>query len=531
MRRPLFRHRYTAEERHRIVGTLFPSREEGWRFRFGFMLALSVVIAVMGISADSPAVVIGAMLIAPLMTPVMAFAAAAAMAWPRKMVSSAAVVVVASAGSALLAWVVATPLRDSSLTSEALLRTSPDFRDLALALAAGAAGAYATVDERVSTALPGVAVAVALVPPLATVGVELEAGHADLLTGALLLYVANLVAIVLAGIVVFLATGFVPLPRLARATPRVLAGVAAAVLATIAVAIPLGVRSIHAVERARTAEQVTTRVQDWLGTATDLELLAVGLDGARVTVEVAGSAEPPSVGPLVEALSADLGEEAVVEVHWTQRSRIDVEEPSADGAPGPTGAAQDVDEELRPLVRQWLDSTPEGTALEIEGIEQRDTAAGPELVVDVSGPSAPPPPEALADALADRLGRPTRVTVRWTERRDFATSPGHEQPDLTLEARVRSAAERWAAPFADLEVTGARVTDDAVTVDLAGPAAPDTVEGLVVAVQESLGSPFPVRVRFTERRVLTTTSTTSTTTTTAAATATSATAGATGAGP
>jgi uncharacterized membrane protein len=76
-----------------------------------------------------------------------------------------------------------------------------------VALAAGAAGAYATVREEVSAALPGVAVAVALVPPLATAGLVLEAGQVELAKGALLLYLANLVAIMSSGIAVFLATG------------------------------------------------------------------------------------------------------------------------------------------------------------------------------------------------------------------------------------------------------------------------------------------------------------------------------------
>ena len=190
---------------------------DGWIAQFSVMLGLSVLVAVMGLSADSAAVVIGAMLLAPLMVPVMAIAAAISMALPRHLLRAAAIVAVASLASVLLAFLVAMILPDGQLPGEVLSRTSPDLRDLLVALAAGAAGAYATVRSDVSSALPGVAVAVALVPPLAAVGLTLEGGRADLAEGAALLYVANLTAIVLVGVLVFLLTGFVP-PRRLRQT-------------------------------------------------------------------------------------------------------------------------------------------------------------------------------------------------------------------------------------------------------------------------------------------------------------------------
>lgn len=96
-----------ARERRRVLRTLFAEGDDRWRFRFGFLLALSVAIAVMGLSLDSSAVVIGAMLIAPLMTPVMATAAAVAMGWSRRLTVAATTVVLASAGSVGLAWLLA----------------------------------------------------------------------------------------------------------------------------------------------------------------------------------------------------------------------------------------------------------------------------------------------------------------------------------------------------------------------------------------------------------------------------------------
>lgn len=120
------------EERSRILQTLFGEPgDRGW-YRFAVMMVLSIVIAVMGLSLDSPAVVIGAMLIAPLMTPVIGFAAALSMGWPRRMASSGAVIALATLSGVGLSWLLARALPSPPLTHEILSRTSPDGRDLAV---------------------------------------------------------------------------------------------------------------------------------------------------------------------------------------------------------------------------------------------------------------------------------------------------------------------------------------------------------------------------------------------------------------
>ena len=118
-------------------------------------------------------------------------------------------------------------------------RTAPDIRDLVVALAAGTAGSYATVRKDASSSLPGVAVAVALVPPLAAVGISLEAGNLTFAWGAMLLYTTNLFAIVVAGFVVFVVTGFVPPRRLATTFRRSSLAAAAVGIVVIAIARPL----------------------------------------------------------------------------------------------------------------------------------------------------------------------------------------------------------------------------------------------------------------------------------------------------
>ena len=209
-----------SEERQRVMTELAIRKPDHWEFRFFMMLTLSVIVAVMGLSLNSAAVVIGAMLLAPLMQPVLAVAACIPMALFKKAWRWAIVVVIASAWSILIAYVLAAIFVRGDLGTEVTSRTAPDIRDLVVAIAAGVAGAYATVRKDASASLPGVAVAVALVPPLGAVGIALEAGSATLARGALLLYTTNLAAIVLAGAIVFVVTGFVPPRRLATTAPR-----------------------------------------------------------------------------------------------------------------------------------------------------------------------------------------------------------------------------------------------------------------------------------------------------------------------
>ena len=138
----------SPEHRQRIVAVLFPDSKDAhhWWFRFSVMMGLSVMIAVMGLSLNSVAVVIGAMLIAPLMTPVLGISAAIVMGWFGRLRNAVVLVALGSIGSVAISWAVTSvlPSSDRILTAEVLSRTSPDLRDLIVALAAGAAGAYAT---------------------------------------------------------------------------------------------------------------------------------------------------------------------------------------------------------------------------------------------------------------------------------------------------------------------------------------------------------------------------------------------------
>ncbi len=318
----------TPERRKEVREELFPEGPElrSYLYRFTVLQSLAVLIALFGLLANSAAVVIGAMLVAPLMRPVLSVAATLVMGLPVRQAVSFTIVLVASAGSVILAWAVTElmPLSEIHIPDEILARTGPTLLDLGIALAAGAAGAYALVRREVSDALPGVAVAVALVPPLATVGATLAFGRPDLAWGALLLYLTNLAAIVLIGAIVFILTGFVPRAQVIQDEQRIRAGVITASVIVLAVSVPLGIHSWGEIRENKEVEVSSEQVETWLG-GTELQSTGVSVDDDRVTVNVAGPDEPPSAGPLANAIAEQFGNPVEVEVRWTERRDTSVE--------------------------------------------------------------------------------------------------------------------------------------------------------------------------------------------------------------
>ncbi|MGH9606464.1 MAG: DUF389 domain-containing protein [Terracidiphilus sp.] len=174
-------------------------------------IVFSAGIAALGLVVNSPAVIIGAMLISPLMGPIMAAGLALAAGdlylILKALANLVASIVLAVALSAFIVWL----LPFHSVTAEILARINPDLLDLAIALFSGLAGSVAVLragsPEGVMT-LPGVAIAVALMPPLCTIGFGLGSGvNTRIMGGAGLLFLTNLVAIVSSAFAVFLLAG------------------------------------------------------------------------------------------------------------------------------------------------------------------------------------------------------------------------------------------------------------------------------------------------------------------------------------
>lgn len=203
----------------RVIPPLSPSERSGIYVKirenarpdldFFMLIALSATIAAFGLTQNSPAVVIGAMLIAPLMAPIVANGMALGLGdthWLR----TTAITAIQGALIAIVVGFLVGLIPGDDLTGEVLGRTQPTLRDLGVALFSGLAGAFAISYASASGALPGVAIAAALVPPLASVGICFAEGRWALGLGALLLFTTNLITISCASALTFLIFGFRP---------------------------------------------------------------------------------------------------------------------------------------------------------------------------------------------------------------------------------------------------------------------------------------------------------------------------------
>lgn len=271
----------TPEQRREILSELFydgPERFPYYR-RFYFLLAISAVIATVGLGHGSPALVIGGMLLAPLMTPILSGAAALALGWPIRQARMAVFLAIATAftfGVAVLVPLAFQLPKEFPVPEEILSRTRPALGDLLVALCAGAAGAYVLIRKEAISALPGVAMAVALVPPICSAGILVYVEQYSLALQAFLLYLTNLAAIVLAAGVVFVVMGFTPRVAVKRFTLRVAAGGALAVIFVSLIAIPLLFHTVTRFADIRERHQAILAVKDWIGT-NDIELVDLWL--------------------------------------------------------------------------------------------------------------------------------------------------------------------------------------------------------------------------------------------------------------
>ena len=274
--------------------------------RFAVLMFFSGVIATGGVLTDSTAVVIGAMLIAPLMTPLMAIAISIVMGWPNRLARSALIVL----GGILLVILIGIVLGevgpvsvDATSNTQILSRSSPTILDLVIAVAAGAAGAYGLSRPDVSDALPGVAIAISLVPPLSVIGVTIAAGAYEEASGALLLFATNALAIIIVGGATFIVTGLTPL-RVAQANRQRVRTASAAVLAlAVFVVAALGLNGREVASNALEAGQASTAVQQWIDGSDDFSVLSVDVTGDTVQGTIIG---PPAGAPSAEGLQADL---------------------------------------------------------------------------------------------------------------------------------------------------------------------------------------------------------------------------------
>jgi len=284
----------------------FEGPETGRRLsRFWLLMLLSSVIAGAGIVSNSTATVIGAMIVAPLMVPIQGIMLSAVLGDRRNLLRSVGLVVTGAVAAVavgwILGWVVAGPV-DAQTNAQVAARVSPRLIDLLAALATGAVGSIALVRKDISDTLPGVAIAISLVPPLVVVGLTLQARQWGQAGGGSLLFVTNVAAMLGVGTVVMaLYRVYRMSPQYGSAESRALnrrhAVFVIAALVVIVI-VPLTTASVTISRQTSREIAVTAAVDSWIpGTGWALTSVTTD-DGGRTTVLLQGPPPHPATSGL-----------------------------------------------------------------------------------------------------------------------------------------------------------------------------------------------------------------------------------------
>jgi uncharacterized hydrophobic protein (TIGR00271 family) len=267
--------------------------EAGWSAHYAFMTLMSAGIAVLGLLLSSPAVVIGAMLISPLMGPIIGFGFALATFDSAELRRSA----IALAAGVIMAVIFCTivvslsPLQ--TLTSEIAARTRPNLFDLLVALFSGLAGSYAMIRGRHGT-IVGVAIATAIMPPLAVMGFGLATQNWTVLGGSSLLFFTNLMTIAVSAAILARLYGFAA--DLSPHQTRLQATLIVLVMGAFAVPLALSLKQIAwealAAREVRSALAIAFGAESRLGELTiDYDAQPVEIEATVMTPHVRGDAE------------------------------------------------------------------------------------------------------------------------------------------------------------------------------------------------------------------------------------------------
>jgi uncharacterized hydrophobic protein (TIGR00271 family) len=305
---------FTPANFSRLEGKLFfdGAKRRQQLEQFSVLLFLASIIATMGVLGDSTATVIGAMIISPLMMPIMATAAALVMGQMGRagrsfltVVLGVAAVIALSFFLALCHNLVIGGMVNFAVNSQVLGRISPRVIDLVAALASGTAGAFCMSREDISDSLAGVAISISLVPPLCVVGISLQGGQRAAAEGAFLLFITNFLSILLAG------GGVLMLLGLGRAATHDVKGKArrnafiAIGLSVLIVTVPLAITGSRIATDTRAQVVSTEVVGAWLA-KTDYKIRDIQASGSQINIIIIGHGDPPVFADLVADLKGKL---------------------------------------------------------------------------------------------------------------------------------------------------------------------------------------------------------------------------------
>ncbi|MGB3493634.1 MAG: DUF389 domain-containing protein [Elainellaceae cyanobacterium] len=226
----------------------------------------SCAIATFGLLSNSAAVIIGAMIIAPLMLPIRCMAFGALEGEPITVEKGALAIAVGTVIAVLMACSIGFLSGIAEYGSEVWARSQPNLLDLGVAVTAGGISGFAKVQPKISSALAGTAISVALMPPLCVIGLGLAHADWQLSMGAALLFATNLLGITLSCMVAFLLTGYTPILRARR-------GLSIAFGVTALLLLPLGISFYDLVLQSQLERSVRTALLDRTITLQRVELL------------------------------------------------------------------------------------------------------------------------------------------------------------------------------------------------------------------------------------------------------------------
>jgi uncharacterized hydrophobic protein (TIGR00271 family) len=489
------------------------------------LLGLSELIAGFALIVDSDATLIGANVVAPLMTPIFGISLGLMRGDLRLLRIALLAEFGGAAFGAALCFLLGLMPFMLEPTAALLAQTRPTLIDLFVAALAGVAGGLAMIDERISPALPGVAIATALNPPIAALGLCLAYGAYQGAWGAFLLFFANVLAILAVAAVLFAAAGFVT-----RAEIGSLGGLARrfapAVIGLLIVTGLLTGYLVDMVQNLRTTRSITTVLDEQLSREPNTALMSVDFsrrDGALEVLSNVGTPRvisPARVKRIQDALSSRLNQPVRLFIRCSLTKDV-----TATGSTNlrpylslngsvteqPLLPEMQLVQQAEQVAREVIAIRPE---IVLEDIELIELPVGPVLVVSIESPRSPLPSDIarFETLLRERLGvERVRVVVRMAPSMDITSkgqilfgeahlgdaSADEVQQRRTVEEAVRHRLESEPDLFVTAIDAIRRAPGWAVRAEVVGPRvpAPSEVHGVEQATATTIGEPVALTVR------------------------------------
>jgi uncharacterized hydrophobic protein (TIGR00271 family) len=390
------------------------------------LLGLSELIAGFALIVDSDATLIGANVVAPLMTPIFGISLGLMRGDLRLLRTALLAEFGGAAFGVALCYLLGLMPFMLDPTPALLAQTRPTLIDLFVAALAGFAGGLAMIDERVSPALPGVAIATALNPPIAALGLCLAYGAYEGAWGAFLLFFANVLAILAVAATLFLAAGFVTREEIGslRGLAR---RFAPAVISLLAVTGLLTNYLVDMVDHLRTTRAITAVLDEQLSREPNTALVSLDFSRNRDAIEVLSTVSTPRVMTpervkrIEDALSARLGDTVRLFMRCSLTKDVTATG-SANLRPYLSLNGRVAEQPLRPemqlvqlaeqVAREVVTTRPDIVLKDIDLVE---LPSGPVLVVSIDSARSPSPANVarFETLLRERMGgTPVRVVVR-----------------------------------------------------------------------------------------------------------------------